>query len=118
LIPVRRVQGQEFVMATLVHRSAVGDWAEPQTAKRLHVKQPQAVAHTRSQSLLERIVEVLIAIPATIVSGSLQFLIYAGVVLLFPFLPFLMPIFAAPIILLLSGSVVAFGAFLTAIGWL
>jgi hypothetical protein len=109
-------------MASLVHRPAIQTWLEPRALPRAKAStapaRPTAVEQSQSIGVFDQIVAIAIAIPATVISCVVQFFLYAGAVLLFPFLPFLTPLFAAPIVLLLSGTVLAFGAFLTAIGWL
>jgi hypothetical protein len=65
-----------------------------------------------------QLVELAVAIPAAIISAIVPFLLFAGAILLFPFLPFLAPIFTAPFVLLLSLTVRVFGAVLAAVGWL
>jgi uncharacterized membrane protein (DUF485 family) len=109
-------------MASLAQRPAVQTWLEPKVVSRPRVPtsltRPKAAEQTKSIGLFEQIVAIAAAIPAAVISCAIQFLLYAGSILLFPFLPFLTPLFAAPVVLLLSFSVLAFGAVLTAIGWL
>jgi hypothetical protein len=107
-------------MASIAHRPAIQTWLEPKAESRPRVPKPlarqRAVEQTKSIGLFEQILELAIAIPATVISCGVQFLLYAGAILIFPFLPFLAPLFAAPLILLFSFTVRAFGTVLTAIG--
>jgi hypothetical protein len=109
-------------MASLVQRPAIQTWLEPRALPRSKASEAlarsTAVKQAQSIWVFDQIVAIAIAIPAMVISCGVQFFRYAGAVLLFPFLPFLAPLFAAPVVLLLSGTVLAFGGFLTAIGWL
>jgi hypothetical protein len=110
-------------MASITHRPAIQTWLEPNAKSRSRIQKSlvrrEAVERTESIGLLERIAGIAIAIPAAVISSIVPFLLYAGAILLFPFLPFVAPLlFAAPFVLLLSLSVRAFGAVLTAVGWL
>lgn len=110
-------------MASIAHRNPLPTWLEPKAKSRPRtsralVQQPEAIDRVRSVSVVGQLVELAVAIPAAIISAIVPFLLFAGAILLFPFLPFLAPIFAAPFVLLLSLTVRAFGAVLAAIGWL
>jgi hypothetical protein len=111
-------------MASITHRPAIQTWLEPNAKSRPRIQKSlvrrEAVERTEPiGGLLERIAGIAIAIPAAVISSIVPFLLYAGAILLFPFLPFVAPLlFAAPFVLLLSLSVRAFGAVLTAVGWL
>ena len=52
------------------------------------------------------------------VCSVLQFLSYATMVVLLPFMPFLTPVLLAPVLLALLAPVVAFGYVLKGLGWL
>jgi hypothetical protein len=114
---------KENVMASVAHRHALPAWLEPKAKPRARrpkaLVRREAVDQAKPVGLVEQFVELAVAIPAAVISSIVPFLLYAGAILLFPFLPFLAPLFlAAPLVLLLSLTVRAFGAVLTAIGWL
>jgi hypothetical protein len=107
-------------MATLVHRR-IRAWPESKALTRRRVAKSAAGSRddqTESIGLFSRIMEIAFAVPVAVISSIVQLLIYAGPALMFPFLPFLTPIFAAPFVILVSLSILAFGAVLSAMGML
>jgi hypothetical protein len=110
-------------MASIAHRDALPAWLEPKAKPRPRTQKalvrPKAIDRAKPVGILEQLMEFAVAVPAAVISSIVPFLLYAGAILLFPFLPFLAPLFlAAPLVLLLSLTVRAFGVVLTAIGWL
>ena len=105
-------------MATLARRG-IQSWPEPKALAGRRVAKSvvgSRVDQTESIGLFTRIMEIAFAIPVAVISSIVQFLIYAGPALMFPFLPFLTPIFAAPFVIVFSLLILAFGAVLSAIG--
>lgn len=106
-------------MSVLAHKSVVTQLLRqrPKLRHRIAAK-PAVVPSIRADDQrggLSLVVEFVVGVITGAMTAVVEFLLYAVSIISFPFLPFLLPLLAAPVLIAFSLFVIAVGALM---GWL